>query len=111
MIIGKDRKTCVENVFSVLKPGGIFYAAAHLVSEKIKTRTRLGGKNYFDPKGQYSTVEGLPMYYFSREQKFKALIEGAGFKILRHQTKPKPAAHAGLSFYAADMWIEALRPH
>ena len=110
MIIGKDRKTCVENVFRILKPGGIFYAKAHLVNEKIKTRTRLGGKNYFDPKGQYSTVEGLPMYYFSREQEFKTLIERAGFKILRHRTNPKPAARARVPFYAADMWIEAVRP-
>jgi len=110
MVIGKDRKACVENVFRVLKPGGVFYAKAHLVNEKIKTRRRLGGKNYFDPKGQYSTVEGTPMYYFSSAREFKALIEGAGFKILRHRTMPKSAAGAGLAFYAADMWIEALRP-
>ena len=110
MILGEDRKTCVENVFRVLKPGGIFYARAHLVNEKLKTRTRLGGRNYFDPKGQFSTVEGLPMYYLSRGQEFKDLIEGAGFRILRHRTEPKPAAHAGVSFYAGDMWIEAVRP-
>lgn len=110
MIIGEDRKPCVENVFRVLKPGGIFYATAHLVNEKIKTRALLSGKDYFDPKGRYSTVEGIPMYYFSRAREFKALIEGAGFKILRHQTEPKPAAGAGLAFYAGDMWIEALRP-
>ena len=110
MIIGEDRKTCIGNVFRVLKPGGTFYAEAHLVNGRIRERMAFSVQDYFDPAGQYSTVQGQPMYYFSREQEFEDLIEGAGFRIVRREMEPPPAACQDMPFYAGDMWVEAVKP-
>ncbi len=109
MITGKeDRKECVRNVFRVLAKGGLFYAEAHLVNEDIKTRTKYVGDDYFDPQGQYSTAQGQPMYYYSREQEFIDLIEGAGFQIIR-QTKTPPLPDYPV-FCSSDIWLVASKP-
>jgi SAM-dependent methyltransferase len=110
MIIGKDREACVASVHRVLRPGGIFYAETHLVNEQIKQRMVFSGQDYFDPEGQYSTVQGQPMYYYSREQKFVDLIEGAGFQILRRETNAPQSTHRDMPFFAGGMWVEATKP-
>ena len=109
MIIGYDRARCVANVHRVLKPGGIFYAEAHLVNEQIKERFVFAGNEFFDPQGQYSTCQGQPMYYYSREREFTDLIEGAGFRILRQGKEPPSAAHEDMPFGAGSMWMEAIK--
>ena len=49
------------------------------------------------------------MYYLSRQQEFKDLIEGAGFRILCHRIEPKLSAARKLAFFAGSMWIKAVR--
>ena len=110
MIIGQEREATVASVWRVLKPGGIFYAEAHLLNEAITQRMLFSGQDYFDPEGQYSTVQGHPMYYYSREQEFVDLIEGAGFRILRREKEAPYATHQDMSFCAGGMWVEARKP-
>ncbi len=107
MIIGKEREASVASVWRVLKPGGIFYAEAHLLNEAITRREFFSGQDYFDPEGQYSTVQGYPMYYYSREQEFIDLIEGAGFSILRRETEPPHPQHQDMPFCVGGMWVVA----
>lgn len=110
MIIGKERETCVDSVCRVLKPGGIFYAEVHLVNEAIKQRMVFSGQDYFDLEGQYSTVQGQPMYYFSREQEFVDLIKRAGLRILRQEKEVPLPTHRDMPFCAGGMWVEATKP-
>ncbi len=110
MIVGPERKAAVANVWRVLKPGGIFHAVAHLLNEAITRRMAFSGQDYFDPERQYSTVQGHPMYYYSREQEFVDLIEGAGFHILRRGKEAPYPTHQNTPFLAGGMWIEAAKP-
>lgn len=110
MIMGKERETCVANVWRVLKRGGVFYAEAHLLNEAITKRAIFSGQDYFDPEGQYSTAQGHPMYYYSREEEFVELIEGAGFRILRRGKEGPYPTHRDMPFCAGGMWVEATKP-
>ncbi len=110
MIMGKDRAACVASVWRALKRGGIFYGEAHLLNEAITRRMIFNGQDYFDPEGQYSTVQGHPLYYYSREQEFVDLIEGTGFRILRRGKEGPYPTHQNMPFCAGGMWIEATKP-
>jgi hypothetical protein len=94
----------------VLKPGGIFYAETHLLNDAITQRMVFNGRDYFDPAGQYSTVQGHPMYHYSREQEFVELIERAGFQVLQRQKEPPYPTHQDMSFCAGGMWVVAIKP-
>jgi SAM-dependent methyltransferase len=109
MILGDDRKECVASVWRVLKSGGLFYAEAHLVNEAIRERMVFSGQDYFDPQGQYSTVQGQPMYYFSREREFAELIEGAGFRILAREKEPPYPTHRDMPFCAGGISVLAVK--
>jgi ubiquinone/menaquinone biosynthesis C-methylase UbiE len=111
MILGHDRKACVASVWRVLKPGGIFYAETHLLNDAITQRMVFNGQDHFDPAGQYSTVQGHPMYYYSREQEFVELIEGAGFQVLQRQKEPPYPTHPDMTFCAGGMWVIATKPN
>ncbi|MDD5706485.1 MAG: class I SAM-dependent methyltransferase [Kiritimatiellae bacterium] len=105
----KDRKKCVANAFRVLKRGGLFYAEAHLVNEAVKERMQTDDPQvWFDPDGQYSTVQGHPMYYHSREREFLDLISGNGFEILQQVKEPRPSDYP--PYCAGDMWVLATKP-
>ena len=110
MVLGQDRALTVRSVWRVLRPGGIFYAEAHLLAETATERVVFGDGDGFDPQGRYSTVRGQPMYDFSREQDFADLIQGAGFRILRQGREAPCASHPDMPFWAGDMWIEACKP-
>jgi tetratricopeptide (TPR) repeat protein len=86
------------------------YAEAHLLNEAIRERMVFSGPDYFDPVGQYSTVQGQPMYYFSREQEFADLIEGAGFRILTREKVPPYPAKEHMPFCAGGMCLVATKP-
>lgn len=109
MIIGKkERKQCLENVFRVLKPGGIFYVEAHLLNEQIKERIVFSEREYFDPQEQYSTCGGQPMYYFSRKSEFIDSVKEVGFKILHHEEEQ--VTQKDMPFYIGDIWMETIKP-
>ena len=110
MILGKEREASVASVWRVLKPGGIFYAESQLLNEAITQRMAFSGTDYFDPEGQYSTVQEHPMYYYSREQEFTDLIEGAGFRILQRKKEPPYPEHQDMPFCAGGMWVVATKP-
>lgn len=101
----EDRKKCISNVCRVLKKGGLFYAAARLLNETVKSRIQVDSQVWFDPEGQYSTAQGQPMYYFSRERDFVNLIESSGFRIMRKVKKPRPDDYP--VYCAGDMWVLA----
>jgi SAM-dependent methyltransferase len=109
MIVGGDRERCVRNVFRVLKPGGVFHAEANLLSDAVRGRVTFAGEEYFDPDGQYSTVQGLPMYYYSREQEFRDLLTGAGFTIIREEKEPPYPGHEQMTFCAGGMRVVAVK--
>ena len=106
MIINEhDRKECVANVSRVLKEDAFFYAKAHLVNETVNTRIQVDTQAWFDPKGRYSTVQGQPMYYYSREPEFLNLIEGSGLRIVRQVKEPRPDDYP--VYCTGDMWVLA----
>lgn len=109
MVLGKEREAAVSSVWRVLKPGGLFYAEAHLVNEAITERTVFSGKDWLDPEGQFWTVEGHPMYYLSREEEFVRLVEGAGFRILQRVNEPLCPENQDLPFCAGGMWVVAVK--
>jgi ubiquinone/menaquinone biosynthesis C-methylase UbiE len=105
-IIGEDRKTCLANVFRVLKPDGLFLVGANLINEKVNKRVDLDPGCYFDPQDQclYHN-DGVPYYYLSREKEFLKEIRGAGFRII-HSEKT-PLEH---EIYAGWLWVDAIKP-
>ena len=109
MIIGAERQAAIASLWRVLKPGGVFYAETHLLNEAIMQRLVFSGQDYFDPVGQYSTVQGQPMYYFSRGQEFVTLIESAGFQILQREKVPPYPTHPEMTFCAGGMWVVATK--
>jgi SAM-dependent methyltransferase len=109
MVIGKERAASVASVWRVLKPGGIFYAESHLLNQAITQRMVFSGQDFFDPEGQYSTVQGHPMYYYSREEEFVDMIEGVGFRIIQREKEPPHPTHQHMPFCAGGMWVIATK--
>jgi SAM-dependent methyltransferase len=110
MILGEDRPKCFQNVFRVLKPGGIFFAQAHLVTDAIKTRHALASNALIDPTTLVSTVMGTPMYQFSLEDDFLAELRVAGFEIRHHRIGDLDNRKLDVPFYRGTMFVEAERP-
>ncbi len=110
MTIGTDREPCVRNVFRVLKRNGVFLAKAHLLNENIKGRLSLGGCDYFDAVGHFSTVQGQPMYYYSRQEEFLSLLQESGFRIVCSKMEPLPVTDEKMPFWAGDITVKAVKP-
>jgi len=108
MVIGPDRKACMAGVFRILKPGGLFFARAHLVNDRITERFHITPNVYFDPVRRVSTMDEVPMYYFSKEDEFRSEITEAGFVIRLFETTP--AEGQDEPFMAGDMSVDAVKP-
>jgi len=110
MILGADRTACVRNVHRILRPGGLFYARAHLLGEGPCRPVRFAGGECFDPRTQCSTVGGVPMYYYSRRDEFARLIRSPGLHIVARGETARPPGTDDMPFYAGGMWVEAVKP-
>lgn len=107
-IIGSDRKSCLGNVFRVLKQGGLFYVEANIVNEKVNKRFDMDSNCYFDPQSQCLMHGDVPYYYLSREREFLNEVREAGFQIVHLEknleiNKKQP-------FQAGWLSVDAIKP-
>ena len=107
MVIGADRRPCLRAVFRILRPGGVFFARAHLVNEQVKERHYVTPHVYFDPERRVSTIDDVPMYYFSSESEFKREVMEAGFEIRRLEKTPRKEGDD--PFVAGGMFLDAVK--
>lgn len=111
MILAEDRPTCLQNVFRVLKPGGVFFAQAHLVTDAIKTPHPSASNELVDPTTLVSALMDTPMYQYSLESDFLAELQLAGFEIRHHQSGDLGSQKLDVPFYRGAMFVEAQRPY
>lgn len=107
-IIGEDRKSCLTNIFRVLKPGGLFLAGANLINETLTERLDLGSKSYFDPSSQCLYHGTVPYYYLSRKEDFLNEIQKTGFQIVHYEKTPRTAEYK--EFHKGWLWVDAIKP-
>jgi ubiquinone/menaquinone biosynthesis C-methylase UbiE len=69
MVIGDDRPERLANVFRILKPGGIFFAQAHIMCGEFKDSYEAGPGVIVDSVTFTSSVENIPMYQYSLNRK------------------------------------------
>ncbi|MCX7918965.1 MAG: class I SAM-dependent methyltransferase [bacterium] len=105
MVIGSDRKQCLSNICRVLKPAGLFVAAALLLNESLQDRYYINPDNIFDPQTQCLTQHGLPYYYLSREKEFFTELNTAAFEIL--ELKRSPPKHTDHPLIASRISVVA----
>jgi len=108
MVIGDQRGYCFSSIYRVLKPGGILYARAHLVNEDFRERYQLSPTSYFDPVKRYTTMDEVPMYWFSRETEFIQEVQDAGFQVMDSVREDSSADEQ--PFVIGGMYIEARKP-
>jgi SAM-dependent methyltransferase len=111
MVLGEDRARCFASVLRTLRPGGYFFAKAHVVSDKFTERYDVAPGAWIDPETLLSTVKDVPMYQYSKKEGFLSEIRDAGFEICRHwmgdldeQSDEDPA------FYEGVLFVEAQKP-
>lgn len=81
-IINDDRMRCFEDIFRILKDGGLLHVRANCVNENLNTRISITDDSYFDPELQFLVREEMPCYYLPREREFINELRSAGFRIL-----------------------------
>lgn len=107
-IIGSDRKTCLANIFRVLKRGGLLYVQGNCLNEALREPFNISSDVYFDPRNQCLMRNGIPYYYLSREEELLGEIREAGFKITRCEKVPKSPKHE--PFQAGGLLVDAFKP-
>ncbi len=107
-IIGSDRKTCLVNVFRVLKQGGLFYVQGNCMDETLKESLNISPDVYFDPQNQCLMRNGIPYYYLSREGELLGEIREAGFEIAHCEKVLKTTKHE--LFQAGELLVDAIKP-
>jgi ubiquinone/menaquinone biosynthesis C-methylase UbiE len=101
MIIGADRKTCLSNIYRILKPNGLFLAHAKLLNEQLQDKYYITPDNIFDPQTQCLLCDGIPYYYLSREEEFIRELNQVGFKV--QSSKQFPPKHNEHPFIAGSL--------
>lgn len=107
-IIGSDRKSCLANVFRILKRGSLFLAGANLVNEEVSKRVDLEPGCHFDPQSQCLYHNGVPYYYLSREKEFFNEIREAGFQIVHSEKTPTIPKYKPI--HTGWLWVDAVKP-
>jgi len=111
MVLAEDRQRCFANVHRVLKPGGIFLAKAHIVSNEFSSRHDIAQGVWIDPTTLQSTVNGVPMYQYSREDEFLAELMDTGLEVCEHRNESPDDADDQLPPFCRGVVVaEARKP-
>jgi len=111
MVLGEDRRRCFANMFRVLKPGGVFLAKAHIMTCEFTERYNIASGVWIDPTTLQSTVNGVPMYQYSRQEDFLAELVRAGLEVCECRNKPPDGGdHQHPPFYGGVAIAEGRKP-
>ena len=111
MVLGNERPNCFLNVFRVLKPGAVFFAQAHIVTNTFKERYVIAPGASIDPVTLLSTVNDTPIYQYSREDAFLSEIRTAGFEVHHYRTGDLDSRDKDMPpFYKGVMFVDAGKP-
>ena len=107
-IVGEDHKSCLANVFRILKPGGLFLAGANLINEELNEPIELEKGVRFDPRSQCLYHGDVAYYYLSRQQQFLEEVRQASFQVLHIEKTPQIDEYA--SFSNGWLWVDTIKP-
>lgn len=107
-ICGADRRKCMQSVYRVLRPGGVFYAAAILFNEAMRDTISVAQDIVFDPRKRCLLYKGKPYNFLSRQEEFLEELRQAGFVVAKYEQRSRrPNAEL---FEAGYLLVDALKP-